>query len=36
VIALEDYPYVGIKFIGDPDMPLPPGSAYRHRYEKDF
>jgi hypothetical protein len=29
VIALEDYPYVGIEFIGDMDMPLPLGSAYR-------
>jgi hypothetical protein len=28
VIALDDYPYTGINFRGDPDMPLPPGSAY--------
>jgi hypothetical protein len=28
VIDLEDYPYAGIKFRGDLDMPLPPGSAY--------
>jgi hypothetical protein len=28
VIALDDYPYEGIDFRGDPDMPLPPGSAY--------
>jgi hypothetical protein len=29
VIALDDYPYAGIEFRGDPDMPLPPGAAYR-------
>jgi hypothetical protein len=29
VIALEDYPYAGLDFKGDPNMPLPPGSAYR-------
>jgi hypothetical protein len=28
-MAMEDYPYVGIDFRGDSDMPLPPGSAYR-------
>ena len=28
IIAIEDYPYAGIDFRGDPDMPLPPGSAY--------
>jgi hypothetical protein len=28
VIALDDYPYAGINFIGDPDMPFPPGAAY--------
>jgi hypothetical protein len=28
IIALDDYPYVGIDFRGDPDMPLPPGDAY--------
>ena len=28
IIAIDDYPYVGINFHGDPDMPLPPGSAY--------
>jgi hypothetical protein len=28
VIALDDYPYAGIDFRGDPDMPLPPGTAY--------
>jgi hypothetical protein len=28
VIALEDYPYAGIEFRGDLNMPLPPGSAY--------
>jgi hypothetical protein len=28
VMALEDYPYAGIDFRGDPDMSLPPGSTY--------
>jgi hypothetical protein len=28
VISLDDYPYAGIDFRGDPDMPLPPGTAY--------
>jgi len=28
IIALDGYPYVGIDFIGDPDMPLPLGAAY--------
>ena len=28
IVATDDYPYVGIDFRGDPDMPLPPGSAY--------
>ena len=28
IVAIEDYPYAGIEFWGDPDMPLPPGSAY--------
>ena len=28
IVAIDDYPYVGIDFWGDPDMPLPPGSAY--------
>lgn len=28
VMALEDYPYVGIDFRGDMDMLLPPGSTY--------
>ena len=28
VMALADYPYGGIDFRGDPDMPLPPGSTY--------
>jgi hypothetical protein len=29
VIALDDYPYTGINFRGDPDMPLSPGTTYR-------
>ena len=28
IIAIDDYPYAGIDFRGDPDMPLPPGAAY--------
>jgi hypothetical protein len=28
IIALDDYPYVGIDFRGDPDMSLPPRAAY--------
>ena len=28
IITIDDYPYVGIEFCGDPDMPLPLGVAY--------
>ena len=28
IVAIDEYPYAGIDFRGDPDMPLPPGSAY--------
>ena len=28
IVAIDDYPYAGIDFRGDPDMPLPPRSAY--------
>jgi hypothetical protein len=28
VIDLEDYPYLGIDFRGDPKIPLPPGFTY--------
>ena len=28
IVAIDDYHYAGIDFRGDPDMPLPPGSAY--------
>ena len=28
IIAIDDYPYAGIDFRGDPDMPLPPRAAY--------
>ena len=28
IVAIDDYPYAGIDFMGDSDMPLPPGSAY--------
>ena len=30
IIAIDDYPYEGIEFHGDPDMPIPPGYAYRY------
>jgi hypothetical protein len=26
ILAIEDYPYVGINFSRDPDMPIPPGA----------
>ena len=28
IIAIDDYPYAGIDFWGDLNMPLPPGEAY--------
>lgn len=28
VIAVEDYPYAGMDFCGDPDLVLPPGAAW--------
>ena len=28
IISIDDYPYAGIYFRGDPDMPLLPGEAY--------
>ena len=28
IVAIDDYPYAGIDFRGDPDIPLPPGAAY--------
>ena len=28
LITIDDYPYAGIEFCGDPGMPLPPGVAY--------
>ena len=28
IIAIDGYPYAGIDFCGDADMPLPPGVAY--------
>ena len=28
IVAIDDYPYAGIDFRGDPDMPLLPGSSY--------
>ena len=28
IIAIDDYPYAGIDFHGDPNMPLPTGEAY--------
>ena len=28
IVAIDEYPYAGIDFWGDPDMLLPPGSTY--------
>ena len=28
IIAIDDYPYAGIDFWGDSDMPLPPRATY--------
>ena len=28
IVTIDDYPYAGIDFRGDLDMPLPPGAAY--------
>ena len=28
IVSIDDYPYAGIYFRGETDMPLPPGSAY--------
>ena len=28
ITAINDYPYEGIDFLRDPDMPIPPGSSY--------
>ena len=28
IIAIDEYPYEGIDFRGDPNMPIPLGSAY--------
>ena len=28
IVSIDDYPYAGIDFWGDPDMPLPPGLVY--------
>ena len=28
IVSINDYPYAGIDFRGDPDILLPPGSAY--------
>ena len=27
-MAIDDYPYVGIDFHGDPNMPIPQGDTY--------
>jgi hypothetical protein len=27
--VIEDYPYAGISFLRDPDMPMPPGEEHR-------
>ena len=31
IISIDDYPYEGINFRGDLDIPIPPGSAYEDR-----
>jgi hypothetical protein len=36
LIALDDYPYAGMDFIGDMHMPLPPGSTYGYIGMKKF
>jgi hypothetical protein len=36
IIAIEDYPYRGINYRGDPDMPFPPGYAYNDICKKCF
>ena len=28
IVAIDDYPYAGIDFCGDPNMPLPPEVTY--------
>jgi hypothetical protein len=28
IIAIDDYPYEGINYRGDHEIPLPPGSAF--------
>ena len=28
IVSIDDYPYAGIDFCGDTDMPLPLGAAY--------
>ena len=28
IVTIDDYPYAGVEFCGDPDMPLPLGAAY--------
>jgi hypothetical protein len=36
VIDLENYPYAGIEFIGDSNIPLPPSSSYEDIGMKRF
>jgi hypothetical protein len=36
VIAIDDYPYVGINYRGDPDMSFPPDSTYGDIGMKSF
>jgi hypothetical protein len=36
VIAIDEYPYAGIDYRGDPDIHLPPGFAYGDIVMKSF
>jgi hypothetical protein len=36
IIAIDDYPYEGIKFSRDPDMHVPPGGALGEIGKKTF
>jgi hypothetical protein len=32
MVAIYDYPYVGIDYRNDLEMPIPPSSAYKNIY----
>jgi hypothetical protein len=36
IISMDDYPYAGINFRGDPDMSLPPRASYGAIGKKKF